>query len=265
PFLPELSAQNPTFSTDGRWMLVCQVHTGESVLFRARSDGSEWQPLTDHKMWVHHARFSPDGKRIALMGKWPDRPWKIYWLRAEGGVLHDLDAPIASQADPNWMPDGQSIVFGQPPRGYAEPDSPRAIYIHNLLTDSTAKISGSEGWFSPRISPDGRSFLALSIDEHKLAVHDFVNSRWRLLVENAEDKLESPSWAPDGQSAYVNVYGRAHYLIFISMHEATTEKVLSYRETIPSPYCWTFGFATEGSLLISCYHLNSNIYALRYE
>jgi Tol biopolymer transport system component len=101
--------------------------------------------LTDPALWVHHARYSPDGKRIALMAKFPDRPWKIYWISADGGALHALNVPIASQADPNWTPDGQSIVFGQPPLFYAEPDSPRAIYVYNLLTNSTSKILASEG------------------------------------------------------------------------------------------------------------------------
>ncbi len=266
PFLPELSVQNATFSSDGKWMVLCQVHTRESVLWRARSDGSEWVPLTDAKLRVHHARFSPDGKRIALMAKWPDRPWKIYWVSAEGGALHELDAPITSQADPNWTPDGQSIVFGQPPRYYAEPDSQRAIYIHNLQTNSTSKVPSSEGWFSPRLSPNGRSFLALSVDEHKLAVYDFTNARWRILVENPEKRFVAPSWSPDGAWAYVNTqYGKSNSLMRIRVREGILEEVLSFRELIASPDCWAWGFAPDGSLLISCHQLNANIYALRYE
>ena len=266
PFLPELSVQNLAFSSDGKWMALCQVHTRQSVLWRARSDGSEWLPLTDPKLRVHHARFSPDGKRIALMAKWPDRPWKIYWVSGEGGALHELNVPIASQADPNWMPDGQSIVFGQPPRYFAEPDSPRAIYIHSLQTNSISKIPGSEGWFSPRISPDGRSFLALSIDEHKLAVYDFAESRWRVLVENPQKRFVVPSWSPDGQWAYVNTqYGKTNSLIRIRVREGIAEEVMSFHELIASPDCWAWGFGPDGSLLISCHRPNSNIYALRYE
>jgi Tol biopolymer transport system component len=264
PFLPDLSVLNPAFSADGKWIVFSQVHTGHGVLWRVRSDGSEGQPLTDANLFVHHARFSPDGKRIALMGKWPDRPWKIYWVAAEGGALHELNVPIASQADPNWMPDGQSIVFGQPPRYFAEPDSPRAIYIDNLQTNSISKIPGSEGWFSPRISPDGRSFLALSIDEHKLAVYDFANSRWRVLVENPQERLGSPSWAPDGETAYVNVYTTGS-VVRIRVREGVTEKVLSLREMIPSPVCVMWNVAADGSLLISCDRVNSNIYAMQYE
>jgi Tol biopolymer transport system component/DNA-binding winged helix-turn-helix (wHTH) protein len=266
PFLPELSVTNPVFSPDSKWMLLCQMHTRERVLWRARSDGSEWLQLTDPKLWVHHARYSPDGKRIALMGKFPDRPWKIYWISAEGGALHELNVRIASQADPNWTPDGQSIVFGQPPLYYAEPDTPRAIYSYNLQTSSTSKIPGSEGWFSPRISPDGRSFLALSIDEHKLAVYNFADSRWRVLVDNLRERFEVPSWSPDGESAFVNsLYGKNNSLFRIRIREGIMEEVLSFHKLIASPECWAWGFGEGASLMISCVRPNSNIYALRYE
>ena len=264
-FFPELSIRNVAFSADGKWMLVCQERYRESVLFRARSDGGEWQPLTDRKLWVHQGQFSRDGTRIALMGKWPDRPWKIYWVAAEGGALHELNAPIVSQADPNWMPDGERILFGQPPQYFAETGEPRAIYLHDLQTNSTSKVPGSEGWFSPRIAPDGRSFLALSIDEHKLGLYDFVNSRWRVLVENEQDRVQVPSWSPDGGWAYVNIYGNSHYLLRIRVRDGAAEKVVSYREMFASPYCWTWNSAPDGSLLVSCLHLNADIYALRYE
>jgi len=266
PFLPEMSVQNPAFSSDGKWMALCQAHDWQSVLWRARSDSSEWLPLTDQRLRVHHARFSPDGKRIALMAKWPDQPWKVYWVPADGGALHELNVPITSQADPNWMPDNESILFGQPPRYYAEPDTPRAIYIHNLQTSSISKVPGSEGWFSPRLSPDARSFLALSIDEHKLAVHDLAGSQWRVLHENSQAEIEGPSWSPDGKWAYVNiVHGKNFSVVRFQVHGGMSEKVLPLSEMVASPYCWAWGFAPDASLLISCVRSNSNIYALRYE
>src|SRR5208337_4896852 len=262
PFLPERSVRDPAFSEDGKWVVFIQQHTREDVLWRARSDGSGPVPLTDPKLLVFHARFSADGKRIALMGKWPDRPWKIYWISAEGGALHEINVPITSQADPNWMPDNQSILFGQAPRYFAEPDSPRAIYIHNLQNGSLVKVPGSEGWFSPRLSPDGRSFLALSMDQHKLAVHEFATSQWRVLFEDRQGELGFPSWSPDGNWAYLNRY---RSLLRIRIGNGMTEKVLAFKEWIPSPYCEAWNSAPDGSILISCLHPNSDIYALQYE
>ena len=264
PFLPELSVQDPDFSSDGKWMVLCQLHTRQSVLWRARSDGSEWLQLTDPKLFVGYARFSPDGKRIAVMAKWPDQPWKIYWVSADGGALHELNVPITSQADPNWMADNESIIFGQPPRWFAEPDSPRAIYIHSLQTGSISKVPGSEGWYSPRLSPDGRRLLALSIDEHKLALYDFATSQWRILVQSPRKRIGSPIWSPDGQWAYVNTYGKNGSVLRIRIRDGITEEILSFGERIASPSCYAWS-ALNASLLISCARPNSNIYALHYE
>ena len=77
PFLPEFSGMNPSFSPDKRWMVVCQFRNNESILWRARSDGTEWLQLADPRLWVYNAQFSPDGKRIIFPGQWPDRPWKL--------------------------------------------------------------------------------------------------------------------------------------------------------------------------------------------
>jgi DNA-binding winged helix-turn-helix (wHTH) protein/Tol biopolymer transport system component len=265
PFLPERSVQLPAFSADGEWVVFIQQHNGEEVLWRARSDGTDPAPLTDPKLDVLFARFSADGKRIALMGKWPDRPWKIYWISAEGGALHEINVPITSQADPNWMPDNQSILFGQTPRYMAEPDSPRAIYIHNLQSGSLAKVPGSEGWFSPRLSPDGRSFLALSMDQHKLALHDFATSQWRVLSEDPQRTLGFPSWSPDGNWAYLNTEEKDGSLLRIRIRDGMSEKLLSFEEWISSPFCNGWNVAPDGSILITCWRPNSDIYALQYE
>jgi Tol biopolymer transport system component/DNA-binding winged helix-turn-helix (wHTH) protein len=266
-FLPELSVANPAFSPDGKWMTLSQVHTGQRVLWRVQSDGREWLQLTDAQLSVHHSRISPDGKRIALMAKWLDQPWKVYWVAAEGGALHELNVPVASQADANWMPDNDSILFGQPPRFFSEPDSPRAIYLHNLQSGSLSKLAGTEGWFSPRLSPDAQGFLALSIDEHKLALYDFASSKWRLLLQSGEKRLVGPFWSPDGQWAYVTTYGRDQHdsLMRIRVRDGFNEEVLSFRDMIASPECWGWGFAPDGSLIVNCTRPNSNIYAMRYE
>jgi len=265
PFLPEFSVEVPDFSPDGRWMAVCQTHTRQSILWRARSDGSEWLQLTDPKLEVNFPRYSLDGKRIAMMAKWPDQPWKIYWVSAEGGALHELKVPITSQADPTWMPDNQSILFGQPPRYFAEPDIPRAIYIHNLQTESLSKVPGSEGWFSPRLSPDGRNLLALSIDEHKLGMYDLTTAQWRVLLENSQKQIGAPFWSRDGKWAYVNYYGRNGSVWRIRVPDGVAEEVLSFSEAIASPECFAWNTAPDGAIMIDCFRPNSNIFALRYE
>lgn len=265
PFLPDMSVGVPDFSPDGKRMAITQGPTFGSILWRARSDGSEWLQLTDPKLYVNFARYSLDGKRIAMMAKWPDQPWKIYWVWAEGGALHELNVPITSQADPTWMPDNESMLFGQPPLYFSEPETPRAMYIYNLQTKFITKLPGSEGWFSPRLSPDGRLLLALSIDEHRLGLYDFGSSQWRVLLENPRERLGAPFWSLDGKWAYVNFYGKNDSVLRIRVPGGVPEKFLSLGELIVGPGCWGWSTAPDGSIIIGCYRLASNIYALKYE
>lgn len=268
PFMSEMNVQNPVVSADNGWMVFLQVLNQQRVLWRVRRDGSEWTQLTDASLYVHHARISPDGKRIAMVAREPNGAWKIYWMSAEGGAIHKLEVPVSSQSDPNWMPDSDSIVFGQPPGYFAEPDVPRALYIASIRNKTFEKLTGTENWYSPRISKDGRSLLALSIDEHKLGLYDFASARWRTLLEESH-RLEVPFWSPDGKWAYVNVVNRMQRpdLLGIAIHDGSMEKVVSLYDILPYPDCWGWGFASsqDGSIFISCVRSNANIFAVNYE
>ncbi|HJX84695.1 MAG TPA: hypothetical protein VJ723_10160, partial [Candidatus Angelobacter sp.] len=70
PFLPGLSAEYVAFSRDGQWITF--VDTLDESLWRSRVDGSEPLQLTKPPMKVVVSSWSPDGKRIAFMGKEPN-------------------------------------------------------------------------------------------------------------------------------------------------------------------------------------------------
>ena len=60
------------FSRDGEWMAYVQYP--EDILWRSRVDGSERRQLTQPPLRVLLPRWSPDGSRIAFMGRIPDSP-----------------------------------------------------------------------------------------------------------------------------------------------------------------------------------------------
>jgi Tol biopolymer transport system component/DNA-binding winged helix-turn-helix (wHTH) protein len=270
PFLPNRSVEDPSFSADGKSLVYCEQHTEQSVVWRSNSDGTDAVPLTDPKLYARWPHFSPNGKRIAFMGKWPDKPWQIFWISVEGGALHEIHVPVISQADVNWMPDSQSILFGQTPWYLADPDSPRAIYLHNLQTGSLEKVPGSDGWFSPRLAPDARSFVALSADEHKLALYDFATSQWRVL-EDSQGPIGAPFWSPDGKWIYLNQHARADGIdrngsvLRIRARDGVKDKVLAFSEFLAEPSCNGWTTAQDGSIMVSCWQANANVYDLKYE
>ena len=123
-------------------------------------------------------RYSPDNNKIAIMAAQPKGPYKVYWVSAEGGSLHEVPAPIAVQADPAWSSDSQSIIFGLPPEnlGGGAPDVIRRLYRYDLRTDKTTEVPGSEGLFSPRSAPSGRYIAAMTVDFQGLSVLDTTTS-----------------------------------------------------------------------------------------
>ena len=268
PFMPDVEAVAVRFSPDGKWMNFLQRRNQQSILWRARADGSEWLQLTDEKLYILLKATSSDDKEILLMAKWPDRPWRLYIVSSQGGSLRELPIPIASLADPNWTPDGQSIVFGQPPRYLAEPNTPRAIYTYNLHTRELAKIAGTEGWFSPRLSRDGRQLLALSIDQRKLGVLDLVSLRWGILLKGTErDFFSNPFWSPDQTWAYLAVIDdEGEALVRIRLRDGLREEVFHYREVTGTLDCAAGPslFNDNESVMIGCVRPDVNVYSLDY-
>ena len=64
PFLSGISATDPTFSRDGKW--VAYVSYPDDTLWRSRSDGTERMQLTYPPMDVKFPVISPDGAKVSF-------------------------------------------------------------------------------------------------------------------------------------------------------------------------------------------------------
>lgn len=132
------------------------------------------------------------------MAEAPGKPWKIYLIDADGGKLTPILDETRNQADPAWMPDGQSIVFGRLPDRMSN-DQPKAIYLLNLKTHKLVDIPDSKGLFSPRLSPDGRYMIAMPQDQHALLLYDLRAQHWTTLTTHG---VGDPTWSNDGRFVY---------------------------------------------------------------
>ena len=149
PYLSGISATAVNFSRDGKWMTY--VAYPEGSLWRSKVDGSERLQLTFPTLFAYLPRWSPDGTRIAFMAGSPDRPDTLYLVSADGGSPRQPIPGSPCGSDPNWSPDGNSLLFGCWPR-----DKKLDLRTLDLRTGVVSKVPGSDELWSPRWSR-GRS------------------------------------------------------------------------------------------------------------
>ena len=193
PFLAGMSAEDVTFSPDGK--SVAYLSYPDNVLWKAAADGSNAIQLTSAGSIVNAPRWSPDGSQIVYTATASDRaPWISYIVSADGGKPRQLlPGASGSQATPDWSPDGHQIVFGD-----KDGDS-QDIRIFDMTSGQVTSVPGSQGTFFPRWSPDGRMIAALAAGPDGLRIFNRTTAKWTTFpVKDAE----YPAWSRDGRKVY---------------------------------------------------------------
>ena len=208
PFLSGLSATDLDFSPDGQWIAYISVPDG--ALWRCRTDGSQSKRLTSNGARAALPRWSRDSKQIAYVNIQTGKPWTIFLIPAIGGTPQALLAEDKSEVDINWSLAGDQIIFGRITERKAEGLS---IEVYDLKTHTLSSIPGSEGLFSPRLSPDGHYIAALSANLTKLMLYDTQTKKWSEWQTVASGALNYPAWSEDSKSIYFDdlVSGEGSY------------------------------------------------------
>jgi Tol biopolymer transport system component/DNA-binding winged helix-turn-helix (wHTH) protein len=253
------NARRVEFSRDGQW--VAWIRQDDGSLWRSRVDGSGRMQLTSRPMQVFMMHWSPDARHLVLMARQPGVPWKIYTMDSDGGHPQEVLDEERSEADPDWSPDENTLVFGRLPDLMAEASQPKAIYLIDLSTRKFTKLPGSDGLFSPRWSANGKYIAALSIDQKKLMLFDVATKTWRLL---AEQNIADPVWSHDDSAIYFHDFAQADQPIYraivatgkvervADLHDLRSASVLDYRFA---------GLAPGDVPLISARTSTANLYA----
>jgi Tol biopolymer transport system component len=260
PFLREISMAGRTeFSRDGN--RVAWVSTSDGGLWQSRLDGSQRLQLTSRPMNVFMMRWSPDARSIAFMGKEPDKTWKIYSLSTEGGQPQIISEESRSQADPDWSPNGKTIVYGRPSEYMAEDSSPKSIQMVDLATRRVLTVPGSEGLFSPRWSPDGRNLVAMPLNQRKLMLFDIASKKW---TELASGTFNNPVWSKDGNYIYYQSYDEGRPICRIQVAGARVEEITNFRDLQPGAAVGYWGITSDDAPIVSFHFLTADIYSLEW-
>ena len=258
PYMSGMSAEGLAFSNDGQWVGYASFPEGN--LWKSKVDGSERLQLTFPPVRGYQPRWSPDGKKIAFQGIMPGQPWKMYLISTEGGQPEEVTEGIGDLA---WSPDGTSLIFHSGMADFLS-TSPRAIRLLDLKTRQVSTLTGSEGLYSPRWSPDGRYIAALRVGPEILLIFDVRVKKWRELTKIAVD---FPIWSRDSKYIYFDSAENVPNLYRVRIADKRLEQVASLRGIRLAPILGGLlnGLAPDDSPLVLRDVGNQEIYALDLE
>lgn len=262
PYLNGISAGELDFSRDGKWLAY--INYPDHTLWRSQLDGSRRTQLTYSPLEVHLPHCSPDGSQIAFMASQPGQPWKLYLISSQGGTPEPLTSEQVNESDLTWMPDGKSLVFGHMPWLQYANSSESGIERLDLKTRQITPLPGSQGLFSPRVSPDGRYVAALTADSKKLMLYEFATGKWTPL---AQATFAYNSWSHDGRYIYLEDYSRGDDIVRVGVNGAPLQVIENVKD-VPrgsDPWASWLGLGPDDAPLLMRDQSTQEIYALELQ
>ncbi len=267
PYLPEIGMADRTeFSRDGTH--VAWIGSNDGALWQSSLNGSQRLQVTSRPMEVFMMRWSPDGSRIAFMGREPGKTWKIYTIPSNGGVPQEVLEDPRSEADPDWSPDGKAIIYGRTPEYMAEDSTPKAIQIVDLKTKTPSILPGSEGLFSPRWSPDGRYVIALPLDQRKLMLYDQQTDRsnGQEIAACGRFKQSHDVWSKNGAYIYFqSLTDEGRPICRIPVPSAHIERVADFTNLQPGTTVRYWGVTANDIPIVSFHFFRADVYAVDWK
>jgi serine/threonine protein kinase len=230
PYLGGISAFDPTFSRDGKW--VAYFSYPEHALWRSRADGSDRLQLTYPPLIVTFPRISPDGSKVAFST--PEH--KAYVVSMNGGTPKKL----AENANaPDWSPDGTllAVTSGVPSTessgGY---DQSRIV---DLRSGKVSVVPDSQGTIGPWF-PTQDTLIAAASDSSKFVLFDFKTRKWTDLIASP-DRFVNWEGSSDGKYFLYSTGGNNPTIFRMRLADHAVEEISSRKNlrVVDDPYVGT--------------------------
>jgi eukaryotic-like serine/threonine-protein kinase len=262
-YLGGLSAEGVATSPDGGSIVYTAFP--ENTLWRSRLDGSGRAQITFPPEFAVLARWSPDGSQIAYTGGRTRELSRIYLVAANGGTPRRATSGNERELDPTWSPDGQRLAFGTS-AGAQVASTVRTVQVLDLRTGQVTTLPGSQGFFSPRWSPDGRFIVATSLDAHRLVIFDVATRQWTDLVPPG--RYGFPNWTPDGTAVIFRSAASDEIAIKrVTIADRRVETIVDTTGLNQATGFWGtwVGLAADGSPMVLLDAGTHDIYALDWD
>jgi len=229
PLLGGISAYDPTFSRDGKW--VAYLSYPEHTLWRSRADGSDRLQLTYPPMVVLFPRISPDGTKVAFS----TAEGNVYLISMESGKSQKvIDNTLGHPTAPDWSPDGNLFVveFGSTDAQSFGGD----LMVFDIRTGKLSPVPGSKDTIGPWFLTQDL-LVAISSDQSKFEVFDFKTEEWADLISSA-DKFANWETSPDGSYFFYETAGNNPKIFRMRIKDRAAEEVVSLKgfRPVEDPY-----------------------------
>ena len=218
PILDGISAFNPTFSSDGKW--VAYASYPDHTLWRSRADGTDRLQLTDPPARVSFPFISPDGKQVT----YSSRGGEISVISIDGGPPRRIAERQSWAA--SWSPDGNRVVFAN----YTDYPHNIKFEIYDLRTGNRSFVPEADGltgvqWVAEDL------LVAASNDRTKLVVFDLKTQKWSDLVPGPiPGGVVNWAHAPDYKYVYYTTGGAEPQALRVRLADHKVEAITSLKD-----------------------------------
>ena len=185
PFLSGISATDPTFSRDGKW--VAYLSYPDHTLWRSRSDGSERMQLTFPPMDVRFPFISPDGTKVAFFSE----KGEVFLIGLDGGTPQRI---IENGCCANWSPDGNFLYYQ-----LFAPIGGGGMIV-DLRTGKKSAVPSSKNIFAFWLDQD--SLIAANEKGTNFVTFNRKTEKWADLTPRASGEIEHWMISPDYKYMY---------------------------------------------------------------
>lgn len=172
-----LRARDPAPSPDGASLVFVVNRLGKTRLATmallpertAHAGDINW--LTDESYHQFETpRFSPDGRKIAVVVRQPDGYKDIWILDSRGNKIEELMHDRAIDGGAVWSADGSSIYFSSDRSGIFN------LYVYDFNSKQISQVSNVLGGaFMPSVTPDGSAIVFANYSSRGFDIHVLDN------------------------------------------------------------------------------------------
>jgi DNA-binding winged helix-turn-helix (wHTH) protein/Tol biopolymer transport system component len=246
-------------SPDGKWVSFIRAASG--VLWTSHFDGSDAKQIPLRGMRAAFPRFSPDNRRIAFTGLKIGAAQRVYVVDASGGTPTAVGRDAIGLSDPDWAPDGESLVVDQDLQPRKPNQASSSLAFVDLNNGHIAEVPGSEDLHMPRWSHDGRTLAAVRGSRNEILTFDMKSQIWKTVARGKS--LSFPVWSADGADLYYqDVLAPGQPLYLVHLENGAVSEIASFQKALDTGIgrCAFVGLSPEGAPMISFDRSSSDIY-----